>query len=223
MSIKTPDTAKPRITILISGRGSNMAALHRACCSGELDAEITHVISNTPDAAGLDYAAKNGIKTSTIDHRDYADRSDFDQALITAIEKNDPSDMILLAGFMRRLTGEFTRHFYGRLINIHPSLLPRHRGLNTHAGALAAKENWHGCSVHFVSEELDGGPVIARGIVPVLADDTETTLAARVLATEHRLYPTVVQLCLHGNAVCQDRHVIINNQPLCYPLLYRYG
>lgn len=216
------NSAKPQITVLISGRGSNMQAIHSACINGCLEAELSHVISNVPDAAGLQYAQRHQIHTSVVDHRDYTSREAFDKALIETIESSCPPTLVLLAGFMRRLTANFTRHFSGRLINIHPSLLPAHPGLDTHSKVLAAGDRWHGCSVHYVNEELDGGPVIARGVVPVLAGDSEEILAARVLSTEHRLYPAITQLCIHGGAECQNSHVKFNQVTLSSPLLYCY-
>jgi len=208
--------------VLISGRGSNMQSIHRACLDGSVTAQVSHVISNTTDAAGLDYAQKNSIPTSIVNHKDFASRSDFDTRLVNTIEQNGQPDLVLLAGFMRRLTATFTNHFAGSLINIHPSLLPRHPGLDTHAKALRCGDKWHGCSVHFVNEALDGGPVIARGIVPVVEGDTETTLAERVLATEHRVFPSVVQQRLHGGLACQNNQVQIHGTTLNNPLIYYY-
>lgn len=212
----------PQITILISGRGSNMQAIHRACCDGTLNARVTHVISNEANAGGIEYAKQHGIQTSVVSHHDFKERTDFDQALINTIKQHKSPDLILLAGFMRRLTGLFTSQFKGSLINIHPSLLPRHPGLDTHAKALQHGDKWHGCSVHFVNEALDGGPLIARGIVPVLADDSETTLAARVLRTEHQLLPRIARLFLHKGLTCHDNHIKINGTNLHSPLLYCY-
>ncbi len=211
-----------QITVLISGRGSNMQAIHQACNTGTLNARVTHVISNTGDAAGLDYAEQHGIRTSVVSHRDFARRADFDAALVKAIEQHSPPDLILLAGFMRRLTATFTSRFNGILINIHPSLLPRHPGLNTHANALACGDKWHGCSVHFVNESLDGGPLIARGIVPVFAGDTESSLADRVLSTEHRILPRIAQLVLHEGLACLDSHIKFKDSTLNHPFLYYY-
>ena len=190
------------LSVLISGRGSNMQALHRACEAGDLQAQLTHVISNSAQADGLNYAREQGIKTSVIDHREYPNRLDFDRALAKVIDLSSP-DLVLLAGFMRKLGAEFTQHFSGRLINIHPSLLPCYPGLDTHSRVLEAKDQWHGCTVHYVNEALDGGPAIAHARVPVKSDDNATTLAARVLKSEHRLYPVVAQLCLHGGVECQ--------------------
>lgn len=210
------------LSVLISGRGSNMQALHRACEAGDLQAQLTHVISNSAQADGLNYAREQGIKTSVIDHREYPNRLDFDRALAKVIDLSSP-DLVLLAGFMRKLGAEFTQHFSGRLINIHPSLLPCYPGLDTHSRVLEAKDQWHGCTVHYVNEALDGGPAIAHARVPVKSDDNATTLAARVLKSEHRLYPVVAQLCLHGGVECQAEQVKINGNTLDTPLLYNFS
>ena len=182
-----------RYVILISGRGSNMESLLDADMPGACAA----VISNRPDAAGLALAAARGIATVAVDHRGFAAREDFDAALATEIERHAP-DLVLLAGFMRILGDGFVRRFQGRLLNIHPSLLPAFSGIKTHARALAAGVRVHGCSVHFVTPALDGGPIIAQAAVPVQAGDDESGLAARVLAAEHALYPRVARWFLEG-------------------------
>jgi phosphoribosylglycinamide formyltransferase-1 len=182
-----------RYVILISGRGSNMEALLDAGLPGVCAA----VISNRPDAAGLGFAAGRGIPAVAIDHRGFASREEFDAALADEIERHTP-DMVLLAGFMRILTDGFVRRFAGRLLNIHPSLLPAFPGIKTHAQALAAGVRLHGCSVHFVTPALDGGPIIAQAAVPVQAGDDEATLGRRVLAEEHLLYPRVAGWLLAG-------------------------
>ena len=182
-----------RYVILISGRGSNMVSLLDACLPGACAA----VISNRPDAAGLALAAARGIATVTVDHRGFASREDFDAALAAEVERHAP-DLVLLAGFMRILTDEFVRRFEGRLLNIHPSLLPAFPGIKTHARALAAGVRVHGCSVHFVTPMLDGGPIIAQVALPVQPRDDEASLAARVLAEEHTLYPRVARWFLEG-------------------------
>lgn len=190
-----------RYVILISGRGSNMEALLGAGLPGVCGA----VISNRPDAAGLAFAAGRGIPTIAIDHRGFASREEFDAALAEEIERHAP-DLVLLAGFMRILTDGFVRRFEGRLLNIHPSLLPAFPGIKTHAQALAAGVRLHGCSVHFVTPALDGGPIIAQAAVPVQAADDEAGLAARVLAEEHLLYPRVARWFLEGRlALCDGR------------------
>lgn len=182
-----------RYVILISGRGSNMEALLGAALPGTCAA----VISNRPDAAGLAYAAGRGIPAIAIDHRGFASREEFDAALAAEIERHAP-DLVLLAGFMRILTDGFVRRFEGRLLNIHPSLLPAFSGVKTHAQALAAGVRLHGCSVHFVTPALDGGPIIAQAAVPVRADDDEATLGQRVLVEEHLIYPRVARWFLEG-------------------------
>ncbi len=182
-----------RYVILISGRGSNMESLLDAGLPGSCAA----VISNKPDATGLAAAAGRGIATTVIDHRGFASREEFDAALATEIERHAP-DLVLLAGFMRILGERFVRRFEGRLLNIHPSLLPAFPGVRTHAQALAAGVRLHGCSVHFVTPALDGGPIVAQAAVPVLAGDDETSLGRRVLAEEHLLYPRVAGWFLEG-------------------------
>jgi len=182
-----------RYVILISGRGSNMESLLDAGLPGACAA----VISNRPDVAGLAAAAARGVATLVIDHRGFASREDFDAALAVEIERHAP-DLVLLAGFMRILGDGFVQRFEGRLLNIHPSLLPAFPGVKTHARALAAGVRLHGCSVHFVTPALDGGPIIAQAAVPVQADDDEASLGRRVLAEEHVLYPRVARWFLEG-------------------------
>ena len=183
------------IVILISGRGSNMEALVRACPEG---ARVRAVISNRADAAGLDFARAQGIATDVVAHRDFPSREAFDAALAQVIDRFAP-DWVVLAGFMRVLTAGFVERYAGRLLNIHPSLLPAFTGLHTHQRALAAGVCLHGATVHFVTAELDGGPPIMQAAVPVLPDDDEDRLAARVLQQEHRLYPQVLAACVRGD------------------------
>ena len=183
------------VVILISGRGSNMEALVRACPAG---AQVRAVISNRADAAGLDFARAQGIATDVVAHRDFPSREAFDAALAQASDRFAP-DWVVLAGFMRVLTEGFVAHYAGRLLNIHPSLLPAFPGLDTHARALAAGVCLHGATVHFVTPELDGGPPIMQAAVPVLPDDDEDALAARVLVQEHRLYPQALAACVRGD------------------------
>jgi phosphoribosylglycinamide formyltransferase-1 len=182
-----------RIVILISGRGSNMQAILRA----GLDLDIAAVMSNDPSAAGLELARRDGIETASLDHRGYADRSGFETALAEQIDRYAP-DWIALAGFMRILTGPFVEHYAGRLVNIHPSLLPAFPGLHTHRRALQAGVRVHGCTVHFVTAQLDHGPIIIQAAVPVLPADDEATLAQRVLAQEHRIYPQALRWLANG-------------------------
>lgn len=186
-----------RIVILISGRGSNMEAIVEACAAQAWPARIAAVISNRADAAGLDYAAARGIATAVVEHRTYADREGFDAALAQAIDAHAP-DVVVLAGFMRILTAGFVQRYAGRLLNIHPSLLPAFTGLHTHRRAIEAGCKLAGATVHYVTAELDHGPIVAQAAVPVLSDDTEQTLAARVLASEHRLYPMAVRWAVEG-------------------------
>lgn len=179
--------------ILISGRGSNMEAMLAA----DLPGRCAAVISNRPDASGLAYAAERGVPTVVVDHRAYADRAAFDAALAAEIDRHAP-DLVVLAGFMRVLGDDFVRRYQGRMVNVHPSLLPSFPGLRTHAAALAAGVKLHGATVHFVTPTLDCGPIIVQAAVPVLADDTAEALAARVLEQEHRVYPQAVRWFLEG-------------------------
>ena len=185
------------IVILISGRGSNMMAIAEACAAEGWNARIAAVISNKPDAAGLADAARRGIATAVVDHRAHADRAAFDAALAEAIDAFAP-DLVVLAGFMRILSAEFVNRYAGRMLNIHPSLLPAFSGLHTHRRAIAAGCKLAGATVHVVTPELDHGPIVAQAAVPVLEGDTEETLAARVTAAEHILYPRVVRWWVDG-------------------------
>ena len=184
---------KARTAILISGRGSNMMALVEAARDPAYPAEIVCVLSNRADAKGLDFAAANGIAARVIDHKAFASREAFEAALDDELRAMNV-EIIALAGFMRVLTAGFIARWEGRMINIHPSLLPAYKGLHTHERALADGAKTHGCSVHLVTPELDGGPVLLQAEVPVLADDTPDTLAARVLRQEHRIYPQALAL-----------------------------
>jgi len=185
--------ADKRIVILISGRGSNMEAILEA----RLPARVAAVISNDPDAKGLATARAHGVTTAVVPHRGFPDRTAFETALAAAIDAHRP-DLVVLAGFMRILTDDFVRRYAGRLVNIHPSLLPAFPGLHTHRQALAAGVRIHGCTVHFVTPALDNGPIIVQAAVPVLPDDSEDTLAARVLRQEHRIYPQVIRWFCEG-------------------------
>lgn len=181
-----------RVAILISGSGSNMVALVEAMWQGRIDAEPVLVLSNVPYAAGLAKAQALGVPTAVVDHRDYhGDREKFDEALQAALMNAAP-DIVCLAGFMRILTPEFIAKWEGRMLNIHPSLLPKYRGLHTHRRAIEAGDKVAGCTVHLVTAELDAGPVLGQAEVAILENDTPDTLAARVLTQEHRLYPTVL-------------------------------
>jgi len=183
------------IVILISGVGSNMAAIVQAArqqdWEGRHGVRVAAVLSNRESAQGLDFARSQGIATQAIDHRTHATREDFDTALAAAIDAHQPA-LVVLAGFMRILTEGFVAHYAGRLVNIHPSLLPAFPGLNTHQRAIDAGCKVAGCTVHQVTADLDAGPIVAQGVVPVLAGDTAETLAARVLAQEHAIYPSAI-------------------------------
>ncbi len=192
-----------RIVILISGRGSNMQAIVRQCAEQAWPARVVAVISNRPGAAGLEFAAGQGIGTAVVDHKAYAAREDFDAALAQAIDNFEP-DLLLLAGFMRVLGAAFVQRYQGRFLNIHPSLLPAFPGLHTHRRALQAGCKAVGATVHFVTPELDHGPVVMQSVVPVLPGDDEHSLAARVLATEHVIYPLSVRWFVQGKLRVHD-------------------
>lgn len=196
---------KLRVVVLISGRGSNLQAIIDQTLSGELPVQICSVISNRPDAPGLLRASKTGICTGSVDHTRFNDREAFEAALISEIDQHQPQ-LVVLAGFMRVLSPAFVRHYEGRMINIHPSLLPMFPGLHTHERALEAGVSLHGASVHFVTPEVDAGPIIIQATVPVEAYDTPDSLAARVLEQEHRIYPLALRW------FAQNRLSIENNQ-----------
>ena len=188
-----------KIAVLISGRGSNLQSLIDAAAAGELGAEIALVISNVPDAPGLERAASAGISAETIDHRDFEGREPFEDALHAALSGRS-IELVCLAGFMRLLTDNFVGRWRDRLINIHPSILPAFKGLHTHERAIEAGVRFSGCTVHFVRPEMDDGPIVAQAVVPVLQGDTPGDLAARVLAEEHKLYPMAVRMIAEGRA-----------------------
>ncbi len=198
--------ARRRLVILVSGRGSNMQSLVQACARENWPADVVAVVANRPEAAGLAWAQARGIATACVPHREYPSRAAFDAALAEQLEAFQP-DYVLLAGFMRVLTPEFVRRFEGRLINIHPSLLPAFPGLHTHAQALAVGVQAHGCTVHFVTPVLDDGPILAQGVVPVMADDDAETLAERVLDVEHVVYPAAVRWLTEGRVQRQGSEV----------------
>lgn len=207
------------LVILISGRGSNMQALLEA----NLPCRVAAVISNKSDAAGLEIAKQHGIATRIVSHRDYPDRESFDAALSALIDTYQP-DIIALAGFMRILTPGFVAHYQDRLINIHPSLLPAYGGLDTHARALKDGVKIHGCTVHFVTSDLDHGPIVIQAAVPVLQDDTPATLAARVLREEHRIYPQAVRwMCRDALSLDASGRVRLNQTEQAGPALIAPG
>ena len=204
---------KARLAILISGRGSNLQAFIDACESGDLAAEICLVISNNPSAEGLRRAAAAGLATRCVDHRDYPDRETFDTALALEVGQSSP-DLVILAGFMRILTPAFIQPFSGRLLNVHPSLLPRYPGLHTHQRALEAGDTEAGVTVHFVTLELDGGPPIIQARVPILPQDTPEILAARVIVQEHLIYPLAAQWYVSGRLQLTDQGAYLDGQPI---------
>jgi phosphoribosylglycinamide formyltransferase-1 len=197
------------IVILISGRGSNMEAIVRAAQNEAWPAQISAVISNRPDAAGLDFARSHGIPVASLDHRQFPNRAAFDAELVKLIDSYKP-DLVVLAGFMRILTGEFVNHYEGRLLNIHPSLLPLFPGLATHEQALEAGVKEHGATVHFVTEALDHGPMVIQASVPVFPDDTADTLAHRVLKQEHIIYPRAVRWFIDNRISIDQNRVLIS-------------
>jgi phosphoribosylglycinamide formyltransferase-1 len=197
-----------KIVILISGRGTNMETVVRACAREGWQAQVAAVISNRPDAAGLAFAAANGIPATVVDHRDFTTREAFDQALARSIDGFEP-DLVMLAGFMRVLTDAFVERYAGRMINIHPSLLPCFPGLKTHQQALDAGVRVHGASVHFVTPTLDHGPIVAQAAVPVMAGDDAAALASRVLAAEHIIYPRAVRWFVEGRLAIDGERVVL--------------
>ncbi|WP_438395636.1 phosphoribosylglycinamide formyltransferase [Caballeronia sp. DA-9] len=197
-----------KIVILISGRGTNMEAVARACVREDWPARVAAVISNRPDAAGLAFATANGIETKVVDHREFESREAFDQTFARTIDSFEP-DLVVLAGFMRVLTNAFVEHYAGRMINVHPSLLPCFPGLKTHQQALDAGVQIHGASVHFVAPTLDHGPIVAQAAVPVMAGDNAAALANRVLAVEHVIYPRAVRWFVEGRLAIDGERVVL--------------
>ncbi|WP_334129098.1 phosphoribosylglycinamide formyltransferase [Sneathiella sp.] len=198
--------AKLKVAVFISSRGSNMQSLVRASHDADFPAEIVSVLSNNPEAAGLKFAAENGIATHVIDHRDFETRADF-EAEITRYLESAGIELICLAGFMRLLTADFVNHWRDRILNIHPSLLPAFKGLHVHERAIESGARFTGCTVHYVRPEMDDGPIIAQAVVPILQEDTADALAARILEQEHLIYPLALKLVaarqvkIHGNRV----------------------
>jgi phosphoribosylglycinamide formyltransferase-1 len=201
------------LVVLLSGAGSNLQAMIDAFAHAGALVSIRAVIANRADAFGLERARSAGIEARVLEHKDYDGREAFDEALMALIDSFEPQ-LVALAGFMRILTPGFVRHYHGRLLNIHPSLLPRHKGLRTHERALEAGDSEHGCSVHFVTEELDGGPLVVQAAVPVTAEDTPTSLARRVHAQEHRIYPLAVRWFAEGRLCLGSQGVLLDGQPL---------
>jgi len=205
--------ARLRVGVLISGRGSNLQVLLESCADPTFPAEIGLVISNVADAHGLERARAAGLPTLVIDHKVFPSREAFDAQMDAAL-RTAGIELVCLAGFMRLLSAGFVEAWQGRMINIHPSLLPAFKGLRTHAQALAAGVKLHGCTVHYVTPALDDGPIIAQGAVPVLAGDTEEDLAARVLAVEHKLYPLALKVIAEGKAGSANPKASLINPPV---------
>ncbi len=208
----TGRTERLPVVILLSGRGTNLQAIVDEVRAGNLPIDIRAVISNNPEAAGLARARAAGLRTAIVDHRAYPTRAAFDRALIAAIDTHAPK-LVALAGFMRILGRDFIEHYRGRLINIHPSLLPQFPGLDTHARALAAGAKRHGASVHFVTPEVDAGPIIIQAALPVLPDDSPETLAERVLKEEHRIFPLALRWFAEGRLTIRDGRVLLDGKP----------
>lgn len=207
-----PATTRSRVVVLVSGRGSNLQAIIDATRSGALPIDLRAVVSNNPDAEALARARAAGIATHVIDHRAYSLRSAFDTALQQTIDRHTP-DLVVLAGFMRLLGPAFIDHYAGRLLNIHPSLLPAFPGLRTHERALAAGATRHGATVHFVTRETDAGPIVTQAAVPVRPGDTPATLAARVLDEEHRIYPLAIRWFAEGRLRLDGDRVLLDGMP----------
>lgn len=204
---------RPSLVVLISGRGSNLQAILKAIRDGRLNADVCAVISNNPHAPGLEHARRAGVTAEVVDHRNYPSREAFDSELRRHIDRHAPA-LVVLAGFMRILSDGFIRHYEGRLINVHPSLLPDFPGLNTHARALAAGAREHGATVHFVTPAVDAGPVIVQARVPVNPGDSPETLAERVLQQEHRILPEAIRWYLAGRLALRDGRVLLDGQPI---------
>lgn len=210
-------TVRRKVAVLISGRGSNMQSLVRACAAPDYPAEIVLVLSNRADAAGLDFAREAGIATAVISHKDFPDRASFDAAMDAEIRRHG-AELICLAGFMRLLDARIIEAWRDRMINIHPSLLPSFRGLDTHERALEAGVKLAGCSVHFVRPDVDTGPIIAQAAVPVLPGDTPDVLAARILEQEHLIYPMALRLVAEGRVRVEDKRAIVDAPAAAIPL-----
>jgi phosphoribosylglycinamide formyltransferase-1 len=202
------NTSKTRVAILISGRGSNMMSLVEAAKNADYPADISAIISNRPDAGGLEYAQVNDIDTKVVDHKHYASREEFDRALDAELGNHD-IELICLAGFMRLLTPWFVEKWAGKILNIHPSLLPLFKGLHPHRQALDAGVRIHGCTIHIVTPEMDAGPIVAQAAVPVLHNDTAMTLEERVLKVEHQLYPAALALMASGKLKMVDQRLAL--------------
>jgi len=205
--------APSRIVVLISGSGSNMQAIAESCAKNEINGDIVAVISNRPDVLGLERAEQFDIPTQVVDHKEYATREEFDVHLMRAIDEYSP-DLVVMAGFMRIVTPDFVRRYRGRLLDIHPSLLPKYKGLHTHKRALEAGDDEHGVTVHFVTEDLDGGPNAIQAVVKVLDDDNEVSLQKRVQTQEHVIYPIAVKWFVEGRLSMHKGDVYLDDQIL---------
>lgn len=202
MTVETP-SARKRVAVFISGGGSNMLSLADACVAPDFPAEIVAVFSDKPSAGGIAKAQARGIKTFVFERKSFADKAEHEAAILAALNEIKP-DLICLAGYMRLISGDFISRYEGRILNIHPSILPLFPGLHTHQRAIDAGMKVAGCTVHFVTEGMDEGPIVAQGTVPVLADDTADTLAARVLTVEHKLYPDALRLLAVGGVTLEN-------------------
>ena len=212
--------AQNSIVVLISGTGTNLQAIIDATRDGRINANIAAVISNRPDAKGLDRAKQAGIDAVVVDSNTSGDRNEYDARLMAAIDRYQPA-LVVLAGFMRILGDEFIDHYCDRILNIHPALLPDFKGLHTHRRVLEAGKQVHGASVHFVNNELDSGPVVIQAEVPVYKDDTEQLLAARVLEKEHIIYPMAISWFVDGRLKLNDNEVLLDNNVLPKPVLWK--
>ncbi len=211
--MRSADKSPNRVVVLISGNGSNLQALIDAWKGGDLPVELAAVISNRPGVKGLERAELAGIETRVLDHTRFSGREEFDTALQKEIDHFSP-DLVVLAGFMRILTADFTRHYLGRMLNIHPSLLPKYQGLHTHERVLAAGDGEHGVTVHFVTAELDGGPAVIHARIPVAADDNADSLARHIQAQEHQIYPLAVKWFAQGRLTMSNGRALLDGEPL---------
>lgn len=222
MPVSSSTEPRSRLAILISGGGSNMLAIARACASGQIPADIVLVLADVPEAAGIQRARDLGLHAEVLDRRAFrsngaADRTGFENALARAIDASG-ADYVILAGFMRVLSAAFVARYTGRMLNIHPSLLPRYKGLGTHARALAGGDAEHGATVHFVTAELDGGPLVAQAVVPVQPGDEVASLSGRVHAGEHMLYPMVIEWLTRGRLRWNGGNPTLDGAPLAAPV-----
>ena len=215
----TRPSAPLPVVVLVSGYGSNLQAILDRAATGAMPVTVSGVVSDRPEAEALKRARDAGIATEVVRAAEHPDKADFDAALIGAVDRHAPG-LVVLAGFMRILSPAFVRHYWGRMLNVHPSLLPKYRGLHTHRRALEAGDKLHGCSVHFVSEELDGGTVVAQAEVPVLPGDDEASLRARVQKQEHRLYPEVIGWYGTGRLRLEGQRPLLDGVPLTVPRIF---